>query len=155
MEGGRTVANVGDRLYLRGRKSVADGTHLQQCGVSAQWMVDNLRNADFPPVFSQHQQSRDDSGRVRPDLIEGKMILHNGCMYIKREVLLWPSDFLMSEEAGSTEIRDETGRVVVRGGGKSVILKGRRVQLDDNQGRQIRRELPIDCLAKSAFLVFE
>ena len=153
--GGRTVAHVGDRLYLRGRKSAAEGPNFEQCGVSSQWMVDNLRNADFPIVFSQHDESRDDSGRVKPDLIEGKMIPQNGCMYIKKEVLMWPSDFRMSEEAGSIEIRDETGRVVIRAGGKSVILKGRRVQLDDSQGRQIRRELPIDCLAKSAFLVFE
>ena len=151
--GGRTVARVGDRLYLRGRKSRAEDTHIQHCGVSTLWTVDSLRNADFPIVFSQHQQARDDSGRVRPDLVEGKMVLQNGCMYIGKEALLWPSDFLMSEEAGSIEIIDETGRARVRERGKSVILKGRRVKLDDNQGRQIRREMPIDCLAESIFLV--
>ena len=151
--GGRTVAHVGDRLYLRGRKSPAEETHIQRCGVSTLWIVDSLRNADFPPVFSQHQQARDVSGRVRPDFIEGKVVLQNGCMYIEKEVLLWPSDFLMSEEAGSIEIIDATGRDRVREGGKNVILKGRRVKLDDNQGRQIRRALPTDCLAESLFLV--
>ena len=151
--GTRTVARVGDGLYLRGRESPAEDTRIQRCGVSSLWIVDSLRNADFPVVFSQHQETIDDSGRVRPDFIEGKMVVQNGCMYIKREVLLWPSDFSMSEEAGFMEVVDETGSLLVRQGGESVMLKGRRVKLDDNQGRDILKTLPVDCLAESIFLV--
>ncbi len=164
--GNRTVARVGDRLLMRGVKSPAGEIPAQRCGVEFVWNVTEIRNADFPLVFLQHQQERDTSGRVRPDILEGEVVAQNGCLYIHGSILIWPSDFSMRGEFGSIEIIDEDGRIisrqeksVVQGQdvilGEHVIVRGRSVKLDDDEGREILRTLPIDCLADSIFIVTE
>ena len=164
--GNRTVARVGDGLLMRGVKSPAGKILAQRCGVELVWNVTEIRNADFPLIFPQHQEERDTSGRVRPDFLDGEVRAQNGCIYIHRNILIWPPDFSMRGEFGSIEIIDENGRTVAREEeriiqgqrvvlGERVILRGRRVKLDDNEGRQILRTLPIDCLADSIFMVTE
>ena len=152
--GGRTVARVGDGLYMRGREAPARDIHIRRCGVATLWRVDNLRNANFPLVFLQHEEERDTSGRVRSDFIEGKLTVMNGCTFVREAILVWPSDFTVRGEPGSIKIIDENGEVLVHEN-ENVLLKSRILKPDDDPGRQIQRTLPSDCIADSIALVVE
>ena len=146
--GGRTIARTGDRLRFRGGR-IYD-VEIPECDASAMWRVKDIRNADLPPVFTRHQ---DPSRPFADSRIDGHIGIHNGCFYMRKYILVWPSDFSMEVPDHKVRILNELGQVVVQidreaGGDTShdrLTLKGREVGDGDNLGRQTRRELPIDC----------
>lgn len=145
--GGRTIARSGDRLRFRGGR-IYD-VEIPECDASAMWRVKDIRNVDLPLVFTRHQEPPRPFADSR---IDGYIAIHNGCFYMRKYILVWPSDFSMAVSEDEVQIFDELGRVVVwidREVGDTsrdrLTLKGREVGNDDNLGRQTRRELPIDC----------
>ncbi len=142
--GGRTVARVGDRLRMRGNVT-SEGVYVPECEA---WLgyVSSVRNIDLPVVFPQHQGE----WNAFANRIEGYLEVHNGCMYIRGHILIWPSDFMMEETEDHIQILNENNRIVGRIGHQPefkyrATFKGSRVNQDDNHGRQIRLTLPLDC----------
>ena len=132
--GGRTIARVGDRLYMRG----SEGRNVPECGARMR-STRIISNRDLPVTFPQHEEESPGNDRI-----DGKLQVRNGCIYIKEDIVVWPSYLTMSEEDDRVYIRYKSGMEMVREGERTGF-KGRRAYQDDDLGRQIRRTLPIDC----------
>ena len=148
--GGRTIARVGDRLLLRGDGTIPN--HVSEHCNMAIWYVKGVRNADFPLIVPRHKEVSGSDESVAPEFIKGEPRLHNGCLNINGSVLIWASDFTVSDESGSIEVTDEKGGIIAREG-QHTILRGRSVDLEADAGTRLSRAVPIDCQADSFWIV--
>ena len=144
--GGRTIARVGDKLLMRG--TTLGGSHIPECDARL-WNVKDVRNTSLSIVFTKYDGERD---YPVSNSIKGYMEARNGCLYILGHILIWPSDFTMNRTDDYIQVLNDDNRIVGEaqvddpiGSRQRVSFKGRRVNQDDDLGRQIRRTLPIDC----------
>ena len=145
----RTVAELPPGEYSRRIVAITvDGERLELRlrNLPVIKLADETPPTDELTIFPQHQGTRPAfSGRDVPEYAEGGISVRNGCIYIGNgEIPVWPPDFSVSEEGGRLEILDEKGSVVAREG-RNAILRGRMVRVDDPEGREIGRTLPVHC----------
>ena len=146
--GGHTIARVGDRLRFRGGKR--HDVDIPECEISGLWYVKDIRNIDLPVVFAQYEKS---SNGIANSRISGYIELHNGCLYLRKHILVWPSNFSVEESNHNVQVFNEGDQIVAQIGEQGAVsrsterltFKGRQVSADDDFGPQIRRILPIDC----------
>lgn len=133
--GGRTIVHEGGRLRMIG---YSVGDYISECDARL-WRVKAVSNPDFPIAFPQS------SNVIQGyDYREARLEVHNGCIYLGLNILIFPPDFSMSEEEGQVRIKNERGVIVAREGQRTTF-KGSFVSPDDNLGRQMRKTLPLDC----------
>ena len=111
-----------------------------------------VRDDDLPIIFRQHEEASPSPVATTSGHIKGFLQLDERCMHIRNSVIVWPSDFRMSNDGDPIMVLNGNDSVVARGG-EYAELRGRRSEPNDDLGRQIRRTLPHNCPVDSFWIV--
>ena len=147
--GGETIARTGDKLRFRGGRH--HGIDIPECDAFGMWFVNDIRNADLPVVITRHEET---PGEPLNGRINGYVEIHNGCLYVRGHILVWPSDYSLREPDDNPYIVNGAELTVVQIDNSTnwasrssdrLTLSGRKVDADDDLGRITRRKVPVHC----------
>ncbi|MCY4652943.1 MAG: hypothetical protein OXC95_07235 [Dehalococcoidia bacterium] len=103
-----------------------------------------VQDEDLPIIFLQHEETTPSPYVTMPRHIKGYLQIDERCMHIRNSVVVWPSEFRISDDGGSITVLDADDNVVARAG-EYAELNGRRIKPIEESGRQTRRKLPHNC----------
>ncbi len=146
--GGRKIVRIGERLRIRGSivEEHLGGVYVPECDARL-LRVKEIINADLPLVFLKHDNRWKREAEHTKDSLRGTVNVHNGCMHINYNYLLWPSEYRVEKEGDFFRVLDGFGEVAAQYGqyDERTTLRGFRISSGDKSGPEIIRMMPTDC----------
>jgi hypothetical protein len=97
-----------------------------------------------PGVFMPQLKQRD--AAFMEALLVGNLVVEDGCLRVRSEndsyLVIWQADYFPTDNHGTVEILDETGKVVARVDGMIYLGGGEQRAVDDNE---LRHPIPEAC----------